>query len=1262
MALDPKLITRLKQDVADLNKLYGQLGKKPIKIDFDKADLKTLKDIKEKISEAQVYVDDLSFGFGSLARGIRDAVREWKPGFGDTSKEITQALVKLKGLSEKLQDDAKGINVLDKGQLETLKDQIQSQIEKIETQKKELEEEIKLGEVRSTGQKLTEREIEDRQRILENLENEFFQTSANLGEELTLTEALLKKTRERLKSEERINTSLGLTGKLIGGLDKLLGKLGFGGLGEGIEVAKIKMRELAEELTYGGVKSAKFTDMFKVGLKGVGSLMRSVIKSLKDPLVVLGALTVAFKTLWDMGTHFSHSIREVSKNFMIGHSSALQMTQELKKMSLASSNILATTDNLIEAQFQLNESLGTNVLFNQKQLETQIRLNKIAGLTNEEASAFLEYSLLTGKSQEVIFDEIGAINKGVLSNRKVLQETLSINGQLAVLYGNNPIQISKAVTQAQRMGLTLEQTRGIAKGLLDFESSITAELEAELLTGKQINLEQARYLALMGDTAGAAELVLKQVGSLGNFQNMNVIQQEAYAKALGMGVDELSNSLIKQEKLNALGKDQKELLQKRIQNLKDAGRFEEAALLEANALKYKNVKLAEMELDANERLSQAGLKFKSSISALVAGPLGKAVELVADIVESLSLGLGTSNQIGDSTQKLAKNVGASKAGFDGILGVVKSISSALGWVISKTTKFLGLLGNIPIMGDALKGLAGAGAILLGLKSLGGLFKFFTKGTLTNPMITRDISGGAGGGIEDTLVGGGKSGKTGGPLRDKKGRFISRARSQKIAKTAGRLGTVASIAPTAMALTGGLIQSRGEKLQEEGKNVSGTVTSNVGESLTQTGTKGVASQLLKFGANMVGKGASFLGKLNPTEIVKKSFGKFGGKLTKVLPKFLKGLPGIGGALELVLAGRDVNNLMKEGKPREELEQLVGKRSLQALGSIIGSVGGGTLVQALNIVPGLGVALTPVAALAGDFIGRSLMGLLADTVGAKPLGKIILNTFGPKTQLAKGGIVTQPTRALVGEAGPEIVLPLDKFYSKIDKLIHAVNSRELYSRKKDSPLTKFPSKVFYIPSDKIEREKSKYPSKETLSPKNIKTSIEPKFNIVNTNLSSSIKNLVKEKSKYPSKETLSPKNLKTNIEPRFNVVNTNLSNSIENLVKNESLVFDKIQKSAFKTEKILDSNNISKTNSFSVDTKVISKEIKSLNSDLIRDSKASETKEISKSEVEVIKPQQISLDKLYVKIDELIGVVKQGGNVFLDGNKVGKALALGTSRMG
>jgi hypothetical protein len=46
------------------------------------------------------------------------------------------------------------------------------------------------------------------------------------------------------------------------------------------------------------------------------------------------------------------------------------------------------------------------------------------------------------------------------------------------------------------LGLNLTQVDKIAEGLLDIEQSLTAEFEAEVITGKQLNLERARFFAL----------------------------------------------------------------------------------------------------------------------------------------------------------------------------------------------------------------------------------------------------------------------------------------------------------------------------------------------------------------------------------------------------------------------------------------------------------------------------------------------------------------------------------------------------------------------------------------------------------------------------------------------------------------------------------------------------------------------------------------------------------------------------------------------
>ena len=193
---------------------------------------------------------------------------------------------------------------------------------------------------------------------------------------------------------------------------------------------------------------------------------------------------------------------------------------------------------------QLNEQTGFVAEYSAKTLETQIMLTKQFGLTAEEASGIYKFSVLTGKSAEQVNKSmvgayVAARNQlGVgIPFRATMAEAAKVSGQLAANLKNNPEFIVKAVAQAKALGTTLEQTKKQGESLLDFESSLEAELKAELLTGQAINLERARAAALMGDQV----TVMKELNSQGmtfeKFQTMNVLAQRSFAAAIGLSAD-----------------------------------------------------------------------------------------------------------------------------------------------------------------------------------------------------------------------------------------------------------------------------------------------------------------------------------------------------------------------------------------------------------------------------------------------------------------------------------------------------------------------------------------------------------------------------------------------------------------------------------------------------------------------------------------------------------------------------------------------------
>jgi len=147
--------------------------------------------------------------------------------------------------------------------------------------------------------------------------------------------------------------------------------------------------------------------------------------------------------------------------------------------------------------------------------------------------------------------------------KQVMKPVGKTTGQLRAQLGGRTDAIVKAVTQAKILGMELKDVAAAGKQLLDFESSINNELEAELLTGKQLNLEKARIAALTGDQATLTKELAKNMGNFTEFSKMNTLQQDALAKSMGMQSDQLADVLMKQEvqgkttrELKAMGKDE----------------------------------------------------------------------------------------------------------------------------------------------------------------------------------------------------------------------------------------------------------------------------------------------------------------------------------------------------------------------------------------------------------------------------------------------------------------------------------------------------------------------------------------------------------------------------------------------------------------------------------------------------------------------------------------------------------------------------------
>ena len=231
---------------------------------------------------------------------------------------------------------------------------------------------------------------------------------------------------------------------------------------------------------------------------------------------------------------------------------------------------VAATSEVLEVAAAATRQLGldANAVFGNELLTSVTYLQHELGLTADQAARFGSISVLTGKTTKDINKDISAgaseMNKMAKSGVPlgiVLQDVLNASDDITASLGNNPKAIAKAATAARALGMDLAKINNIADGLLDFESSIEAELEAQLLTGKNINLSKARELALNNDLEGVARELAKNGASAAEFADMNRVQQEAMAKAMGMSREELGRMVMTQAQAASLSDEQRAKIQ-----------------------------------------------------------------------------------------------------------------------------------------------------------------------------------------------------------------------------------------------------------------------------------------------------------------------------------------------------------------------------------------------------------------------------------------------------------------------------------------------------------------------------------------------------------------------------------------------------------------------------------------------------------------------------------------------------------------------------
>ncbi len=398
---------------------------------------------------------------------------------------------------------------------------------------------------------------------------------------------------------------------------------------------------------------------------------KDTANKLQQNATIVKKLIANFADAYDRFVKLDHAAAEFRKELGLGRDAARQLEQTALQLNQQFVTLGVTIQGAYKSLIAIGDVLGTSLLINKELAQTTALLAANYGVNEKSAAGFLQkMSAIGGMTDEQASAMAGftanLANAAGVNLDSVMNDVANASDDTVTLMRGNVKQMTLAAIQAKQMGVSLDRSASSAKGLLNFTQSVSDEMEASVLLGKNLNLNAARQLSFQGDVAGAQKEILNQVRQMGDFNKMNVFQQEALAKATGYSAVELTKMLKNEEKLAQLSDKEKASYEKALEAMK-----------EQNEETGKDLLMKTQMQSSMAQLSNTFQAFKQILADILTPVVNVAVKL---LIPALKLALLVFNLILVPIKVLAN---ALYKLFEPIEPVVQDISDAFDGINGK---------------------------------------------------------------------------------------------------------------------------------------------------------------------------------------------------------------------------------------------------------------------------------------------------------------------------------------------------------------------------------------------------------------------------------------------------------------------------------------------------------------------------------------------------------------------------------------------------
>ena len=467
------------------------------------------------------------------------------------------------------------------------------------------------------------------------------------------------------------------------------------------------------------------------------------VDTIQDPKVAGGLFLISLTNEID---NFASTLDTMGESMQLSKTQAISMSDELLGANLQGSIFGITAAQNAAAMQGLVEGTGN---LRDVTSDTVVEISKIAketGLSELAAGKLVgQMSLLEGsstKQSKKTLETVAALARGAKVPIAKVMNDVAENMELTSKFAKTSTkELGAMAVNAAKAGTSLSELSSMGDALMDIDSARAKAMELSVLTGRQIRVDKAQQLVYEGKIVEAQQEMLKQVGGVAGWSQMDYFAKRDAAALVGSTVADLEKQLNMSEGITETGEEQASNTEKTLSYFKTMGGYlkENAGFLSSSlnlvgamgkGLASFSPAIGKFGSKITDKLKDTGVgrflghgPVQEAATDAAEDVKGDAIDAGKDKVKEV---LGTSDEVGEGDSKggikkkmqdLAAGLRAmGKGTFKGILALALAGPALV--VALPSIPFLLFMGMTPLAALS----ANLTSLAIGLKALG-------KGTL-----------------------------------------------------------------------------------------------------------------------------------------------------------------------------------------------------------------------------------------------------------------------------------------------------------------------------------------------------------------------------------------------------------------------------------------------------------------------------------------------------------------------------------------------------